>query len=264
MYCVKAFKILSKLLAKRLKKVLLGIISETQAPFVEGRIISDNILVAHEMLHALNSNNKCSEEFIAVKTDISKAYDRVEWPFLWKAMRVVGFSEVWCERVMACVNSAQYQVLINGTPYRDIRPSRGLRHGDPLSPYLFVICTEILVQMLSKPEQGKKITGLKVARSAPAVSHLLYADYSLFYCKGKDEEPEKLNQILRCYSLASGQKINYEKSNIYFGKNIPEDSRRAIQEKLGIFQDGGGGDYVGLSEAFGGSKVSILNYLKER
>lgn len=143
--CNVAFKLVTNILAKRLKRILPTIISETQAAFIEGRIIQDNILVAHELLHALNSNNKCAEEFIAVKTDISKTYDRVELSFLRMAMKTLGFSEQWCELIMACVTSAQYQVLINGRPYGDIRPSRGLRQGDLISPYLFVICTEMLV-----------------------------------------------------------------------------------------------------------------------
>lgn len=88
--CNVAYKIVSKLLARRLKKVLPLVISETQAAFVEGRLISDNILVAHELLHALSSNNKCSTEFISIKTDISKAYDRVEWSFLAKQWKLLG------------------------------------------------------------------------------------------------------------------------------------------------------------------------------
>ncbi|KAL0848127.1 hypothetical protein Bca101_021374 [Brassica carinata] len=262
--CNVVFKIITKILAKRLKKILPLIISETQAAFIEGRIIQDNILLAHELLHALNSNNKCSEDFIAVKTDISKAYDRVEWSFLRMAMKTLGFSEQWCELIMACVTSAQYQVLINGTPYGEIKPSRGLRQGDPISPYLFVICTEMLVQMLSKAEEKKYITGLKVARGAPPISHLLYADDSLFYCQGSEKELDHLNHILSSYSLASGQRINYQKSSIYFGKNVSHERRVQIKEKLGIDQEGGEGVYLGLPEAFGGSKVSILSYLKER
>lgn len=102
-------------------------------------------MVGQELLHALKSNNKCSKEFIAVKTDISKAYDRVEWSSLRMAMKTLGFSEQWCQLIMACVTSAQYQVLINGSPYGDKKPSRGLLQGDPISMYLFVICTEMLV-----------------------------------------------------------------------------------------------------------------------
>lgn len=165
---------------------------------------------------------------------------------------------------MERVSSAQYQVLINGTPYGDIKPTRGLRQGDPLSPYLFVICTELLIQRLKKEESTGEITGLKVARGAPAVSHLLYADDSMFYCKGNNEELENLTRILRSYSLVSGQRINYQKSSIYFGKPLPEERRPDIKQLLGIEQEGGDGIYLGLPEAFGGSKVSILSYLKER
>ncbi|XP_048605758.1 uncharacterized protein LOC106359240 [Brassica napus] len=156
-----------------------------------------------------------------------------------------------------------YQVLINGTPHGDIRPTRGIRQGDPLSPYLFVICTEMLVQKLIQTENSGEITCLKVARGAPAVSHLLYADDSMFYCKQSDEELSRLTVILQEYSLASGQRINYQKSSIYFGKNIPS-RREEIKLKLGMKQEGGDGIYLGLPESFGGSRVSILSFLKER
>lgn len=93
-----------------------------------------------------------------MKTDIYKAYARVEWSFLCKAMETRGFSAEWCDLIMACVTSAQYQVLINGTSYGDIRPTRGLRQGVPLSPYLFVFCTEMLVRMFHKPKRQGRIT----------------------------------------------------------------------------------------------------------
>ena len=262
--CNVAYKIVSKVLSKRLKSVLPWIITETQAAFVEDRLISDNILIAHELLHALNSNNSCSREYIAVKTNLSKAFDRVEWSFLEKAMRALGFSDAWCRTIMECVTSVSYQVLINGTPHGDIRPTRGIRQGDPLSPYLFVICTEMLVLKLIQAENSGEITGLKVARGAPAVSHLLYADDSMFYCKQSDEELSRLTAILQEYSLASGQRINYQKSSIYFGKHIPSERREEIKLKLGMEQEGGDGIYLGLPESFGGSRVSILSFLKER
>lgn len=119
-----AYKIIAKILAKRLKMVLPYIISDTQAAFTQGRLISDNILIAHELLHALNSKNKCSKEFIAVKTDISKAFDRVEWSFLENALKILGFSETWINRIMTCVSTVSYQVLINGHPFRNIEPTR--------------------------------------------------------------------------------------------------------------------------------------------
>lgn len=122
-----SYKVIAKILAQRLKSVLPYIISETQAAFVERRLISDNILIAHELLHALKSKNKCAEEFVAVKTDISKAFDRVEWRFLVTTMEVLGFSEGWIELIMACVTSVTYKVLINGKPNGHIKPTRGIR-----------------------------------------------------------------------------------------------------------------------------------------
>ncbi|CAA7041153.1 unnamed protein product [Microthlaspi erraticum] len=165
---------------------------------------------------------------------------------------------------MSCVQSVNYQVLINGEPYGHIIPTRGLRQGDPISPYLFVICTEMLVKMMCDAEEKGLITGLKVARGSPAVSHLLFADDSMFYCKQEDDELNQIVRIIEEYSLASGQRVNYQKSSVYFGKQIPTQRREEIKRKLGIQQTGGDGKYLGLPESFGGSKVSILGYLQEK
>lgn len=262
--CNVVYKIVAKVLAKRLKKVMPSIISSTQAIFVEGRIISDNILVAHELQHVMKSKSKCDEEFIAIKTDISKAYDRVEWNFLEDAMKILSFSEKWRSLIMECVKSIRYQVLINGKSHGKIIPTRGLRQSDPMSPYLFVMCTEILVQMLQQAEKEKKLTGLKVARSAPPITHILFADDSIFYCKERDEEISQVVRIIEEYNLASGQRVNYQKSSINFGKRIPEQRRAVIKRKLGIDQECGKSVYLGLPEEFSGSKVAILNYLKDR
>lgn len=182
---------------------------------------------------------KCSREHIAIKTDLSKDFDRVEWKFLEKAMKTLGFSERWCKLIMECITSVQHQVLINGNPHGDIRPTRGIRQGDPLSHYLFVICTEMLVQKLIQAEKKGEITGLTVARGAPSISHLLYANDSMFYCKQTYEDLDCILAILHEYILSSGQMINYQKSSIYFGKNIPAPRREKIMKKLGIDQVGG-------------------------
>ncbi|KAG7534826.1 Reverse transcriptase domain [Arabidopsis thaliana x Arabidopsis arenosa] len=179
-------------------------------------------------------------------------------------MKFLGFSEYWIRLVMECVKTVQYQVLINGTPYGEIKPTRGLRQGDPLSPYLFVICTEMLVRMLQKAEGEKQITGLKVARGAPSITHMLFADDSLFYCQEKDSEINQVVRIIEEYSLASGQRVNYQKSSIYFGKQIPLERREEVKQKLGISQEGGEGIYLGLPESFSGSKVATLSYLRDR
>ncbi|CAA7032485.1 unnamed protein product [Microthlaspi erraticum] len=221
--CNVGYKILSKVLCERLKIVLPQLISETQSAFVPGKLISDNILIAQEMFHGLRTNKSCKGKFMAVKTDMSKAYDRVEWEFVEATMRKMGFAETWIRWIMKCINSVQYKVLINGQPRGRIIPHRGLRQGDPLSPYIFILCTEVLISNLQKAANLKVLTGLKIARASPPVSHLLFADDSLFFCKATVEESAVLLKILQLYECASGQKINFDKSSIQFGHTV-EDS----------------------------------------
>ena len=97
-------------------------------------------------------------------------------------MRKMGFSEIWIDWIMRCITSVNYKVLMNGEPRGNIVPGRGLRQGDPLSPFMFILCTEALVSLLNQAENQGKITGMRVARASPQVSHPLFADDSLFFC----------------------------------------------------------------------------------
>ena len=146
--CNVLYKIFSKVLTNRLKRVLPHLISEHQSAFIKGRLITDNIMVAFETLHYMKNHNSGKNGFMALKLDMSKAYDRVEWSFLRQVMNRMGFNEKWVELVMECVSTVSYSLLINGDPMGNIKPSRGIRQGDPLSPYLFLLCSEGLHRMI--------------------------------------------------------------------------------------------------------------------
>ncbi|XP_048623794.1 uncharacterized protein LOC125592583 [Brassica napus] len=120
--CNVSYKIISKVLCQRLKKVLPGLISETQLAFVAGRQISDNVMIAQEMFHALRTKPSGRNKRMAIKTDMSKAYDRMEWSFIEVVLRKMGFSETWTSWVMRCITSVKYRVLMNGEPRGNIIP----------------------------------------------------------------------------------------------------------------------------------------------
>lgn len=134
----------------RLKGVLPEIISDTQAAFVSERPITNNILVAHKMVHALRTNGSVSEEYMAIKTNMSKAYDIVKWHFLETLPEKMGFDRVWVRWTMACVTTVTHTILLNRRTHGFIKPERGIRQGDHLSHFLFILCDEALVHTLNK------------------------------------------------------------------------------------------------------------------
>ena len=232
--CNVSYKVVSKILSLRLKKFLPELISETQSAFVAGRLITDNILIAQENFHALRSNPANRKKFMGLKTDMSKAYERVEWEFLRALMEKMGFDQRWVVWIMQCITSVTYRVLLNGDPKGRIIPSRGIRQGDPISPYLFILCTEALIALVRKAESDGKIQGVRISNASPRVSHLLFADDSLFFCKADVEQSKEIIEIIRSYGRVSGQEINLSKSSIMFGNDVSSSIRQEIKRIVGM------------------------------
>ena len=181
--CNVLYKLISKLLANRLKRVLPCLITPTQSAFVPDRLITDNILAAYETLYTMHTRIKGKKGFMAVKLDMSKAYDRVEWGFLKETMRQMGFDPRWIHLIMMCVTTVNYSVLVNGEPCGNIKPSRGLRQGDPISPYLFLLCAEVLSYMVTHANRDGLLSGVPTSKYGPQVNHLFFADDSLLFCR---------------------------------------------------------------------------------
>jgi hypothetical protein len=121
------YKLISKIIANRLKQILPKIISPNQSAFVPGRLITDNILLAYECTHFMKNKYRGKDGYATIKLDMSKAYDRVKWSFIEKMLRKLGFTEQWIKLVMVCISSVKYQVQINGELTDTITPERGLR-----------------------------------------------------------------------------------------------------------------------------------------
>jgi hypothetical protein len=214
--CNVIYKIIAKVLANWLKVVLPTIISTNQNAFVPGRLITDNILIAFEALHTMKSRMKGRKGYMAVKVDMRKAYDRVEWPFLEAMMHSIGFMEKLITLIMKCVKSVTYLVLVNGQPFGRIIPTRGLRQGDPLSPYLFLIVAEGLSALLAQAKTDQRIFGVPVVAGGFRLNHLFFTDDSFLFCRANFTEWNNLFQVLQIYEKASGQQLNTAKTLIFF------------------------------------------------
>lgn len=195
---------------------------------------------------------------------LSKAYDRIEWSILKAILLKMGFCERWVKLVMECVSSVEYYVQVEGEEVGPIYPQRGLRQGDPLSPYLFILVAEGLSAMFRKYEARGLLHGIGIARGAPKISHLFFADDSFIFFRANLHESQVCKNILDAYASASGQLINFEKSSINFSKNVGEDLRESVGNIFGVRRQGNSGNYLGLPSLVGRNKREILGFIKSR
>jgi hypothetical protein len=132
---------------------------------------------------------------VGIKTDMAKAYDRVEWNFLQATVEAMGFPQQLSNTIMRCVSTIQFSILINGSPSKSFRPQRGLRQGDPLSPYLFILCVDVLSGLIAKAKSNNIIHVVKIVPGAPDVTHLLFVDDNILFCRANKEETANLKDV---------------------------------------------------------------------
>ncbi|CAN0921130.1 Transposon TX1 uncharacterized 149 kDa protein [Linum grandiflorum] len=262
--CSVLYRLIAKVLANRLRRVLPKLISEEQSAFVAGRSIIDNVMVAFETIHSMRRRQTGKWGEMAVKIDISKAYDRVEWNYLEAVLCKMGFDDRWVRWMMMCVRSVQYTVLVNGEGVGPIVPCRGLRQGCPLSPFLFILCAEGLSAMIRQAAVAERLTGTRVCRGAPSITHLLFADDSFFFARATIGDARVLKEILTQYGDASGQLVNYQKSGVMVSKNTHPMLAEGISTILGIHNPIDTGRYLGLPSCVGRNKRNIFKHLKDR
>ena len=177
------YKLLAKVLANRLKTVVRKVVSSTQNAFVEGKQNLDVALIANETIDSLLKRN---ESGVLCKLDLEKAYDHINWDFLLTVMQKMGFGEKWAGLISWCISTASFSVLINGLPTGFFQSTRGLRQGDPLSPYLFVLGMEALSCLINRAVRGGFLTGCRIrgrGGNGIQVSHLLFVDDTLVFCE---------------------------------------------------------------------------------
>lgn len=210
--CNVIYKIISKILSNRLAPLLDGIVDKSQSAFIKGRIISDNIHLAEQFLRQYERKNispRC-----LLKIDIRKAYDSVDWVFLDDVLRALHFPDKFCKWIMACVTSPAYSIALNGEVRGFFPGMQGLRQGDPLSPYLFVLCIEYLSRLF-KARIDESEYNYHPKCGMHQITHLAFADDLMVLARGDLLSVQKLAEILAEFGETSGLRANRLKSSLF-------------------------------------------------
>ncbi|WJX68278.1 hypothetical protein P8452_52666 [Trifolium repens] len=203
------YKLIAKVLATRMGKVMDSIISSNQSAFLKGRNLVDGVLVVNEVVDLARRTGK---DCMIFKVDFGKAYDSVEWDFLEYMLHRFGFGETWIGWIRACVFGGNLSVLVNGSPTTEINIKRGLKQGDPLAPFLFLLVVEGFGGAMSKAVEYNLYKGFPIRNGGLIISHLQYADDTLCVGEASVENLWVIKAILRRFELASGLKVNFWKS----------------------------------------------------
>ncbi|XP_039125466.1 uncharacterized protein LOC120261592 [Dioscorea cayenensis subsp. rotundata] len=212
--CNVCFKIISKILANRLKLVLPNLIGREQAGFVSGRCPFDNIIALQEAAHTIESDCKNPPRML-IKIDIEKAYDTIHWSAILATLSKMNFPPIWISWIEACISSTSFSFLINGQPTPWIRSSRGIRQGDPISSYLFILVSQNLTSILNFALANGYVPGFD-ARLRINFNHLMFADDLVIITQMSRKAARSIRLCLDFYGKISGQVPNDSKSAIYF------------------------------------------------
>lgn len=195
---------------------------------MKGRRISENIIIAHEIIHSFQLKNWNCNAFL-LKLDLAKAFDRIEWSFIRYAMHCLGFNDHFIDLVATCFEWPVFSVIINGQTYGKFRSTRGIRQGCPLSPYLFIIAINELTCRLQDALSNNRISEIKLAPLAPAIHSLLFADDVIICGQASMHEAHIIKEILVSFCRDSGQIPNWSKSSILFSTNTPTSIKENIK-----------------------------------
>ncbi|CAA7060939.1 unnamed protein product [Microthlaspi erraticum] len=199
---------------------------------IPGRLSVDNIVVVQEAVHSMR-RKKGKKGWMLLKLDLEKTYDRIRWDFLEDTLKAAHFPARWVQWIMRCVTGPSMYLLWNGEKSEPFVPLRGLRHGDPLSPYLFVLCLERLCHLIDTSMVRGEWKPIRLSRGGPQLSHICFADDLILFAEASFSQIKIIRRILERFCEASGQKVSLEKSKIFFSGNVSRDLEKLSQARVG-------------------------------
>lgn len=217
--CNVTYKTITKIIANRLQSILPQLIGPHQISFVPGRHVRKNIVIAQEVIYSMRKKTG-AKGFMAIKVDLEKAYDRLSWEFINDTLCEARIPPDLIQVIMACITSIKIGVLWNGEVTDEFLPSREIREGDPLSPYLFVLCIERLSHAIYNVVTAGKWKPIRLARNSIHLSHRFFTDDLLLLAEASIKQARIFSAVLDAYCCSSEAKVNVNKTLLYFSKNV--------------------------------------------
>ncbi|GLT28349.1 hypothetical protein SLA2020_032890 [Shorea laevis] len=258
-----AYKVLSKVLVNWLRPFLQQLIGPFQNSFLKGRCTTDNIILTQEAIHSMRKM-RGRRGAMVWKIDLHKAFDSIDWSFLRQVLQDFNISAPLIQLIMFSITYLQLSVLWNGEELPSFNPQRGLRQGDPLSPYLFIMAMEKLSHKIQSRVQSKLWKPFKISRGALALSHLFFADDLMLFCEASQEQVEVVMDCLTKFSKESGLEINSTKSKLYVSPNIQSHVAGVLSDASGIPLTSDLGTYLGVPILHGRPSVSTYKHILEK
>ena len=262
-FCNTVYKTVTKILVARIRPYLNKLVSPLQSAFVPGRRGVDNAILVQEIIHTL-SMKKGRVGYMAIKVDLEKAYDKVEWSFIRKVLINANLPHNLISLIMSCVSSVSTSILFNGGNMEPILPSRRIRQGDLLSPYLFILCMEVLGHLIEEKCRDNKWNPVKSSNNGIAVSHLFFVDDLVLFAKADHGNCLTIRDVLDSFCARSRQFISESKSRVYLSSNVDADTRESLCDILGFRSTPNLGNYLGFPIKHRGGRNEDLNFILER
>ncbi|XP_033129481.1 uncharacterized protein LOC117126159 [Brassica rapa] len=206
------YKVIAKLLASRLKEILPLMISKAQSAFLPGRLLAENVLLATDLVNGYNTRNITARGML--KVDLRKAFDSVRWDFILASLRALEIPQSYINLISQCLTTASFSVSVNGSTGGFFKSSRGIRQGDPLSPYLFVLAMECFSRLLlSRYEAGS--IGYHPRTESLKISHLMFADDVMVFFDGSSNSLHGISECLDDFASWSRLHMNASKTELF-------------------------------------------------
>ncbi|KAH9781703.1 reverse transcriptase domain-containing protein [Citrus sinensis] len=243
-----SYKTITKMIANQLHSILPHLVGPHQTSFVPGRHITKNIVIAQEVVHSMRKKTGATG-FMAIKVDLEKAYDRFSWEFISDTLREARIPPDLIQVIMACITSVTMRILWNGEATDEFVPSRGIRQGCPLSPYLFVLCIECLSHGIHNAVNVGKWRPIMLSRIGTPLSHLFFADDLLLLTEAIVEQARVISAVLADFYFCSNAKVNTSKTLLYFSKNMGARDMSSISNLLSFSVTSNLGKYLRITLA---------------